>query len=96
MKEPNLEELSLEELDEVTGGRYINADEQMQEKAALREMARIRAALVAKNRTEDAARLINEYNEKIRMFRQALANSPEGTTVQLSDFMGDTLTRYGL
>ena len=90
-------ELNLDSLNEVTGGRYMNPEEQNQLKALLTDVSRIRADLIAKNRYKDACQIVSEYNAISDAFRAAVANSPEGSaTVKLSDFVGDTLSKYGM
>jgi hypothetical protein len=92
-----MKELNLDDLSEVSGGRYMTDSEKMQQKAAMQEVARIRAALIAKHRYEDAQKIASDYNDVINAYHKAIANSPDGSeSLQLSDFLGDTFTRYGV
>ena len=93
----DLNELNLDDLGNVAGGRYMNPEEQNQLKALLMDVSRIRADLIAKNRYKDACQIVSEYNAISDAFRAAVANSPEGSaTFKLSDFVGNTLSKYGL
>lgn len=95
--EDKMKELNLDDLSEVSGGRYMTDSEKMQLKAAMQEAARIRAALIAKNRYKDAEKITSEYNDIINAYHQAIADSADGSeSLQLSDFLGDTFTRYGV
>ena len=51
----DLNNLNFDDLEQVSGGRYVNPEEQMQLQDLLTKVARIRYDLIAKDRNEDAA-----------------------------------------
>ena len=93
----NLNNLNLDDLEQVSGGRYVTPEEQMQIQELLTKVARIRYDLIAKDRYEDASQVVQDYNAIVDAYYGAISNSPEGSaTVKFSDFVGDTLSKYGM
>ena len=83
----DIKELMLEELETISGGRGLNAEEEASQYVINRQYVELRSLYYAKGRMEQWHRVEEIIHEAAAKWYQAIANAPEGhPTIPFSDF----------
>ena len=83
----DIKELMPEELETISGGRGLNAEEEASQYVINRQYVELRSLYYAKGRMEQWHRVEDIIHEAAAKWYQAIANAPEGhPTIPFSDF----------
>ncbi len=83
----DIKELMPEELETISGGRGLNAEEEASQYVINRQYVELRSLYYAKGRMEQWHRVEEIIHEAAAKWYQAIANAPEGhPTIPFSDF----------
>ena len=83
----DIKELMPEELETISGGRGLNAEEEASQYVINRQYVELRSLYYAKGRMEQWHRVEEIIHEAAAEWYQAIANAPEGhPTIPFSDF----------
>ena len=83
----DIKELMPEELEMISGGRGLNAEEEASQYVINRQYVELRSLYYAKGRMEQWHRVEQIIHDAAAKWYQAIANAPEGhPTIPFSDF----------
>ena len=83
----DIKELMPEELETISGGRGLSAEEEASQYVINRQYVELRSLYYAKGRMEQWHRVEEIIHEAAAKWYQAIANAPEGhPTIPFSDF----------
>ncbi|MBQ9157820.1 MAG: hypothetical protein IJ136_00615 [Erysipelotrichaceae bacterium] len=83
----DIKELMPEELETISGGRGLNAEEEASQYVINRQYVELRSLYYAKGRMEQWHRVEQIIHDAAAKWYQAIANAPEGhPTIPFSDF----------